>query len=83
MQTIFSLHNLEADNFFQLTTACEQFFHDKGNPPIKIMVRPLSKGMESYTRSDTCRILNPQDGRGGGGAGSMPPATGFYSFSQE
>ena len=43
MQTIFSLHNLEADNFFQPTTACEQFFYEKGNPPPspdkKIMVR--------------------------------------------
>ena len=30
----FSIHNLEADNFFQPTTACEQFFfYEKGNPP--------------------------------------------------
>ena len=39
----FSIHNLEADNIFQPTTACEQFFYEKGNPPpptpIKIMVR--------------------------------------------
>ena len=35
MQTIFSLHNLEADNFFQPTTAYEQFFYEKGHPPIK------------------------------------------------
>ena len=34
LQTIFSLHNLEADNLFQPTTACEQFFYKKGNPPI-------------------------------------------------
>ena len=26
LQIIFSLHNLEADNFFQPTTACEQSF---------------------------------------------------------
>ena len=26
LQTIFSIHNLEADNFFQPTRACEQFF---------------------------------------------------------
>ena len=43
LQTIFSIHNLEADNFFQLATACEQFFYEKGNPPNKkIMVRPLA-----------------------------------------
>ena len=42
LQTIFSLHNLEADNLFQPTTACEQFFYKKGDPPDeKIMVRPL------------------------------------------
>ena len=35
LQTIFSIHNLEADNFFQPTTACEQLFYEKGNPPIK------------------------------------------------
>ena len=35
LQTIFSIHNLEADDFFQPTTACEQFFYEKGNPPIK------------------------------------------------
>ena len=35
LQTIFSIHNLGADNFFQPTTACEQFFYKKGNPPIK------------------------------------------------
>ena len=29
----FSIHNLEADNFFQPTTACKQFFFTKkGNP---------------------------------------------------
>ena len=28
----FSIHNLEADNFFQPTTACVQFFYEKGNP---------------------------------------------------
>ena len=33
LQTIFSIHNLEADNFCQPTTACEQFFYEKGNPP--------------------------------------------------
>ena len=26
LQTIFSIHNLEANNFFQPTTACKQFF---------------------------------------------------------
>ena len=31
----FSIHNLEADNFFQPTTACKQFFFEKGNPPDK------------------------------------------------
>ena len=31
----FSIHNLEADNFFQPPTACEQFFCKKGNPLIK------------------------------------------------
>ena len=36
----FSIHNLEADNFFQPTTACEQFFYEKGNPRQKIIVRP-------------------------------------------
>ena len=29
----FSIHNLEADNFFQPSTACEQFFYEKSNPP--------------------------------------------------
>ena len=29
----FSIHNLEVDNFFQLTAACKQFFLLKGNPP--------------------------------------------------
>ena len=29
LQTIFSIHNLEADKFFQPTTACEQFFLQK------------------------------------------------------
>ena len=33
LQTIFSIHNLEADNFFQPTTACEQFFLRKREPP--------------------------------------------------
>ena len=33
MQTIFSIHNLDADNFFQPTMACEQFFNEKGKPP--------------------------------------------------
>ena len=33
LQTIFSRHNLEADKFFQPTTACKQFFYEKGNPP--------------------------------------------------
>ena len=38
----FSIHNLEADNLFQPTTACKQFFYEKGNPlDKKIMVRPL------------------------------------------
>ena len=32
LQTISSLHNLEADNFYLPTTACEQFFYEKGNP---------------------------------------------------
>ena len=32
-QTIFLIDNLEADNFFQPTTACEQFVGEKGNPP--------------------------------------------------
>ena len=44
MQTIFSIDNLEADNFFQPITACEQFFYEKSNPPPpdkKVMVRPL------------------------------------------
>ena len=37
----FSIHNLEADNFFQPTTACEQFFMKKVTPPDKkIMVHP-------------------------------------------
>ena len=37
----FSIHNLEADNFFQPTTACEQFFFTKKvTPDKKIMVRP-------------------------------------------
>ena len=31
-QTIFSLHSLEADNFFQPTTACEHFFLRKRYP---------------------------------------------------
>ena len=31
----FSIHNLQAENFFQPTTVCEQFFYEKGNPPIK------------------------------------------------
>ena len=32
----FSIHNLEADNFFQPTTACEQFlFTKKVTPPNK------------------------------------------------
>ena len=31
LQTIFSLHNLEPDNFFQPTTVCEQFFCEEGN----------------------------------------------------
>ena len=39
LQTIFSIHNLGADNFFQPTTACEQFFFKKkvtpAPPPIK------------------------------------------------
>ena len=35
LQTIFSIHNLDADNFFQPTMACEQFFLQKGNPPDK------------------------------------------------
>ena len=35
LQTIFSLHNFEADNFFQPTTVCEQYFYEKGNPLIK------------------------------------------------
>ena len=41
-QTIFSLHNLEADNFLQL-----QFANilRKGNPPIKKMVCPLVGGV--------------------------------------
>ena len=32
LQTISSLHNLEADNFNQPTTACEQFFTEKVTP---------------------------------------------------
>ena len=40
MQTIFSIHNLEADNYFQSTTACELFFYEKGNPPIDKNNRP-------------------------------------------
>ena len=37
LQTIFSIHNLQAGNFFQPTTACEQFFYEKGNsPPLPI-----------------------------------------------
>ena len=36
----FSIHNLEADNFFQPTTACEQFFYEIGTPNEKIMVCP-------------------------------------------
>ena len=37
LQTIFSLNNLEADNFFQPTTACEQFFFTKKvTPPLPI-----------------------------------------------
>ena len=28
--TIFSIHNLEGDNFFQPTTVCKQFFYGKG-----------------------------------------------------
>ena len=32
LQTCFSLHNLEADNFFQPATACN-FFYETGNPP--------------------------------------------------
>ena len=32
-QITFSVHNLEADNVFQATTACEQFFYEKGTPP--------------------------------------------------
>ena len=33
LETIFSIHNLQADNFFQPTTDCEQFFYEKGTPP--------------------------------------------------
>ena len=41
LQTIFSIHNLEADNFFQPTTACEQFFLQKRvTPGKKVMVCP-------------------------------------------
>ena len=29
----FSIHKFEADNFFQPTTACEQFFYEKDKPP--------------------------------------------------
>ena len=29
---IFSIHNIEADNFLNPTTACEQVFYEKGNP---------------------------------------------------
>ena len=32
---LFSIHNLEADNFFQPTTVCKQFIYEKGNPLIK------------------------------------------------
>ena len=38
----FQLITLKQTIFFQPTTACEQFFYEKGNPPAKkIMVRPL------------------------------------------
>ena len=39
-----SIHNLEEDNFFQPTTACEQFFYEKGNPPIKNNGQSLKGG---------------------------------------
>ena len=29
----FSIHTLEADNFFQPTTAYEHFFYENGTPP--------------------------------------------------
>ena len=32
LQTIFSFHNIEADNLCQPTTAGEQFCYEKGNP---------------------------------------------------
>ena len=45
MQTIFSLHNLEVDKFFQPTAACEHIFLRKGTlpPHIKIMIHPLNQ----------------------------------------
>ena len=55
LQTILSLHNLEADNFFLPTTACEQLLLQKGNPPIKndgpSLIRttmPISKDDHQY-----------------------------------
>ena len=33
LRTIFSIHNLEADNFVQPTTACKQFFMKKVTLP--------------------------------------------------
>ena len=35
LQTIFSLHNLEADKFFQPNTVRKQFFFYEKVPPIK------------------------------------------------
>ena len=31
----FSIHNLEADNFFSQLQLANNFFYEKGNPPIK------------------------------------------------
>ena len=54
----FSIHNLEADNFFQPTTACEQFFYEKSNPPDKqIMVRPLDDTIHMNRHHDRDQML--------------------------
>ena len=42
LQTIFSLHNFEADNFSQQLQLANNFFTKKVTPPVKeIMVHPL------------------------------------------
>ena len=63
LQAIFSLQNLEADNFFQPTTACEQFFFTKKvttpPPPDKNNRPSLSVGeMADFEILTLCISLN-------------------------